>query len=149
MHWSAVIPGGSEGLKQDLYYYVKVGDVESPRYRIRVAATPVITVSHVRYEYPEYIGLPPREAKNQGDLRGIEGTRVILTAETNQRIKSAYIAFDSARNRDVELAPDESLQKAVGSFELALSSDRTKSKHGSYMLRFANIDGQENPKPIG
>jgi len=147
-YWSATIPGGSEGLKQDLYYYVKVGDAESARYRIRVAATPVISVERVQYEYPAYTGLPPRIVERQGDLKGLEGTRVVLTAETNQRIRSAYITFDSTRRRDVELATDESVMKASGSFQLTLTKDRRKPEHGSYMLRFANIDGQENPKPI-
>ncbi|MCE9607966.1 MAG: hypothetical protein K8U03_24030 [Planctomycetia bacterium] len=148
LHWSATIPGGSEGLKQDLYYYVRLGDTESPRYRIRVAATPVITVGRVQYEYPAYTGLPPRIVERQGDLKGLEGTRVVLTAETNQQIRSAFVAFDAARNRDVELTPDENKLKATGSFELALTKDRKRPAHTSYMLRFANIDGQENPKPI-
>jgi len=146
--WTASVPGGADGLKQDLYYYVRVGDAESPRYRIRVAMTPVISVANVRYEYPAYTELPPRDAGRQADLRGLEGSRVVITAEANQRIKSAYASFDGSRQRDLEFATEEGGQRAVGSINLALGKDRTTSTHRSYLLRFANIDGQENPKPI-
>ena len=146
--FTATVPGGADGLKQDLYYYVRLGDTESPRYRIRVLATPVISVANVRYEYPAYTELPPRDAGRQADLRGLEGSRVVITAETNQRIKSAYASFDGSRQRDLEFTAEESAMRAVGSFELALGKDRTTSTHSSYLLRFANIDGQENPKPI-
>lgn len=146
--WTASLPGGADGLKQDLYYYVRLGDTETPRYRIRVAATPVITVANVRYEYPAYTELPPRDAGRQADLRGLEGSRVVITAETNQRIKSAYASFDGSRQRDLDFAADDSGLRAVGSFELGLGKDRSTPTHRSYLLRFANIDGQENPKPI-
>ncbi len=148
MHWKAVLPAGGTGLQQDIFYYVQVGDAQSPRHRVRVLATPVIAVASVRYEYPAYTGLPPRTLEGQGDLKALEGTRVVLSADANQPIGSAYVAFDQARNKDVELAPNASKRKAIGSFSLGLTKDRTKPLHTSYVLRFTNIDGQENPKPI-
>lgn len=148
MHWKAVLPAGGTGLQQDIFYYVQVGDAQSPRYRVRVLATPVISVASVRYEYPAYTGLPPRTVDGQGDLKALEGTRVVLAAEANQPIGAAYVAFDQARNKDVPLAPDAAKRKAIGSFSLGLTKDRTKPLHASYVLRFTNIDGQENPKPV-
>ena len=148
MHWKAVLPAGGTGLQQDIFYYVQVGDSQSPRHRVRVLATPVIAVAAVRYEYPAYTSLPPRTLEGQGDLKALEGTRVVLTADANQPIGSAYVAFDQARNKDIELAPDATKRKAIGSFNLGLTKDRTKPLHTSYVLRFTNIDGQENPKPI-
>jgi hypothetical protein len=144
-HWKTVLPPGSEGLKQDLFYYIQAGDTQSPRYRIRVIATPVINVRTVTFDYPAYTGLPPRTVERQGDLKALEGTRITLTAEANQPIKSAHAAFDKARTKDVELRADG--LTAVGGFDLALLKDRLTPAHTSYLIRFANIDGEENPKP--
>jgi len=143
--WKAVLPGGSEGLKQDLFYYVQAGDAATERFRIRVLSTPVINVRSVRYDYPAYTGLPPRIVEKQGDLKALEGTRVSLVAEANQPIRAAHVAFDQARNKDVELKVD-GLQ-ATGGFDLQLGKDRATPVHRSYVLRFVNIDGEENPKP--
>lgn len=144
--WKVVLPPGSEGLKQDLFYHVRAGDAESPQFRIRVLATPVMNVRSVRYDYPSYTGLPPRVVERQGDLQALEGTKVTLTAEANQPIRGAYVGFDQARNKDIELRPNG--LEAVGGFELALGKDRTTPVHSSYVLRFTNIDGEENPKPV-
>jgi hypothetical protein len=148
MHWAATIPSAGEGLKQDVFYYVQAGDTKSPQYRVRVLATPVIGTSSVRYEYPAYTGLPPRTVEGQGDLKALEGTTVVLTADANQSMASAFVAFDQARNKDVELNIDKTRRRAIGSFPLLLTKDRQKPLHGSYVLRFTNIDGQENPKPV-
>lgn len=144
--WKTVLPPGSEGLKQDLFYYVQAGDASSPRYRIRVLSTPVINVRSVRYDYPAYTGLPPRTVEKQGDLKALEGTHVTLTAEANQAIAAAYVAFDQARSKDVQLKPNG--LEAVGGFDLTLKKDRETPVHSSYVLRFSNIDGEENPKPV-
>ena len=143
--WKTVLPPGSEGLKQDLFYYIQAGDAASERYRIRVLSTPVINVRSVRYDYPAYTGLPPRTVEKQGDLKALEGTRVTVVAEANQPIRAAHVAFDQARNKDVELKPNG--LEASGGFDLALKKDRETPVHSSYVLRFVNIDGEENPKP--
>lgn len=144
--WKVVLPPGSEGLKQDLFYYVQAGDAASPPFRIRVLSTPVINVRSVRYDYPAYTGLPPRTVDKQGDLKALEGTHVTLTAEANQAIAAAHVAFDQTRAKDVELKP--AALEAVGGFDLLLKKDRETPVHTSYVLRFTNIDGQENPKPV-
>ena len=143
--WKVALPPGSEGLKQDLFYYIQAGDAATPRYRIKVLATPVINVRAVRFDYPAYTGLPPRTIERQGDLKALEGTRVTITAEANQPIRAAHVAFDTARNKDVELKAEG--LAAVGAFDLALLKDRITPGHTSYVLRFANVDGEENPKP--
>jgi hypothetical protein len=144
--WKATLPAGGEGLKQDLHYYVQAGDIASPRHRIRVLQTPVINVRAVRYDYPVYTGLPPRIVERQGDVKALEGTRVTLSAEANQPIRAAHVAFDQVRKKDVELRPDG--LAAVGGFDLLLNKDRTTPQHTSYVLRFTNEDGAENPKPV-
>lgn len=144
-HWTTVLPPGSEGLKQDLFYRIQAGDAESERFQIRVIATPVINVRTVTYNYPAYTGLPPRTVDRQGDLKALEGTRITLTAEANQAINAAHVAFDKARTKDVELQADG--LTAVGGFDLALLKDRVTPLHASYLIRFSNFAGEENPKP--
>lgn len=148
-HWRGTLPPGGDGLKQDVYYYVQVGDAVSPRYRLRVIQTPVMNVARIRYEYPAYTELPPRVVERQGDVIGLEGTKVIVDAEANQVIASAHVAFDQLRTKDVALTVDpQNKQQASGMFELALRKDRITPVHSSYVLRFSNVDGAENPKPV-
>ena len=79
-NWKASLPPSGGGLKQDLFYYVAAVDARSPVYRLKVLATPVINVATVRYEHPAYTALPPRTVELQGDVRAIEGTKVVITA---------------------------------------------------------------------
>ncbi|MCC6491966.1 MAG: hypothetical protein IT424_02975 [Pirellulales bacterium] len=149
--YEATLPRGGDraaaesGVLQDLEYWIEAGDARSRRYRLSVFNQPTIIVQQVRYEYPAYTGYPSKETDSTGDLRGLEGTRVYLSALANQKIKTAYVDFDADGENDLKM--DVEGDRASASFVLALRKDRRTAEHESYLLRYTSTEGRTNVDP--
>lgn len=147
--WTVALPPESGatralGLQQDFTYRVEAGDARTSDYRVEVAVAPTIAPVLVRYEPPAYTGLEPREVEGVGDLRGLEGTRVLLTAEANLPVESAEIDLGADGRPDVRLRPEG--VRATGSFTLRLAEEG-RSAPTEYVLRFASPDGSATHSP--
>jgi hypothetical protein len=138
------LPPDASGLEQTIEYYLAAGDAKSDRYRIETVTAPAILVDRVEYQYPAYAEVPPRIVERQGDLQGIEGTKVTIEARANVPIESAYIDFNSDGGRDLPLSVEG--KAAKGSFLLGLKDDRPL--FDSYQIRFLDAAGRENPQPV-
>lgn len=141
-----VLPAGSGGLRQDVDYYVVAGDARSRVFHVEVRPAPTIAIDRVEYVYPKYTGLEPYVSKH-GDLKAIEGTRAILHATSNQKIKNAWLDLDckGARNKTLTVAAE---REASVKQPLRLGPDHQTPEFTSYQIRFANDEGHENPQPI-
>ncbi len=144
-YFEAEVPGGSGTLQQNTEYYLRAGDAESPRFRLEVVTAPAILVERVEYAYPAYADVQNRVVERQGDLQGIDGTTVTITARANVPIKSAHIDFDADGGRDLPLAL--SGQVATGSFVLSLNK-QGEPQNKNYQVRFLDATGHENPHPV-
>jgi len=143
------LPPGKLGFQQDYTYYLKAGDAQTRVFHVEVQIAPMIVVEQVDYQYPAYTGLAPSSVKNQGDLRAIEGTAVTLHAAANMEIKpgSAEIDLGCTGRRGVSM--NVAGKTAVGRFTLRLHpEDASRSEFDSYQLRFADLQGRENRRPI-
>jgi hypothetical protein len=136
---------GAVGVQQDLSYWIEAGDARSKPFAVSVFLRPTLVVQRVRYEYPAYTGLPSKEVESTGDLSGIEGTRVSISAISNQPIKRAYVDFDADGRNDVKMSVEGNT--AVASFELALRDDRRTPQHDSYVLRLTTTADRTNADP--
>ncbi|MBX3426787.1 MAG: hypothetical protein KF688_13995 [Pirellulales bacterium] len=137
--------GSTLGLQEPIEYWIEAGDARSRRYRLDLFLRPTIVVQHVRYEPPSYTGLPTSETQSTGDVEGLEGTRVTISAQANRPIKAAHIDFGADGTRDLAMQLDG--DRAVGTFTLALGDDRRTARHESYVLRFADNQGRTNEDP--
>ncbi|MAT68499.1 MAG: hypothetical protein CMJ58_03150 [Planctomycetaceae bacterium] len=137
--------GASLGLQQPVEYWIEAGDGRTRRFRLDLFAKPTIVVQRVRYEPPSYTGLPSSEAVNTGDVEGLEGTRVTVSALANRPIRSAHIDFDADGTRDVIMQIDG--DRATATFTLALRDDRRTPWHKSYVLRFTDDGDRTNSDP--
>ncbi|MCA9235731.1 MAG: hypothetical protein KDA44_09675 [Planctomycetales bacterium] len=137
--------GASLGLQEPLEYWIEAGDGRTRRYHIDLFSKPTIVVQQVRYEPPAYTGLPTTEAVNTGDIGGLEGTQVTISALANRPIRAAHIDFDADGTRDIEMKLDG--DRATGTFKLALRDDRRTPRHKSYVLRFTGEDDRSNEDP--
>src|SRR6185295_5847162 len=88
--------GASSGLLQNVTYRVVAGDAETFPYRLSVVAAPTIIVDRLEYEYPAYTRKVAESIRQQGDIKGVEGTKVTIHAIANQPIKSAWVELDPA-----------------------------------------------------
>jgi hypothetical protein len=144
--YKAELPPHAGGLQQDLVYWIAAGDVRSKHYQIKMLATPSIVVDSIVYDFPAYTEMSKRTVERQGDIAGIEGTRVTINATANDQIKSAFIDFECDGTRDMAMLVKD--REASATFPLKLKKGSVEPEYASYQLRFLNADGEENPKPI-
>lgn len=149
--WRCEVPPGSLGIQQDLVYYLSAGDCIAPKspevFRIQMQIPLSIVVDSVQYKYPEYTGLAPRTVEKEGDLRGLEGTRVTLRATANQPIARAMVEFDGDARKTLSMEARGST--AATQFILQMSrDDPSRPQYGSYQLRFTDPERRENRRPI-
>ena len=147
--YEGLLPPDKRGLQQDLTYRLVAGDCRSRGYRIEARAAPSIDVEKVLYHYPEYTGIPDRIDEVQSDLKAIEGTEVTIHAVANTEIKpgTAEIDLGCTGRQGLRMTTDDRV--AVGHFFLRLRpKDLSKAEFDSYQLRFADLQGRENVRPI-
>lgn len=133
----AVLPDASRGLDHGLEFVITAGDATSDRLRVAVVDTPSLLVREVKYDFPEYTRRPSETLAWQGDLRGVEGTRVTIVAEGNRPLDAAWIDLGCDGKKDVALRISQhDLARATGNFSLRLNADRTGPAASSYRLGF-------------
>jgi hypothetical protein len=133
------------GVQQDLVYWIEAGDARSKKFKANVFSKPTIVVQKVQYRYPDYTGQGTKEAANTGDIHGLEGTTVTISALANQPIKSAFVDFDADGGNDLAMKVEG--DHATATFQLALRKDRRTSMHPFYSLRFTTTEGRANTDP--
>jgi len=142
-----VLPPGSRGLQQDLWYFLAAGDARSRRYKIEAQINPIITVDRVDYHYPPYTGIPDRSVEREGDIHAIEGTEITIHTSANQEIARAEIDLDckGVGGLPMQVRGDT----ANGQFTLRMKADEPASpEHREYQLHFVDRHNRENRKPI-
>ncbi len=133
------------GVRQDLVYWIEAGDARSKKFKANVFSKPTIVVQKVQYRYPDYTGQGTKDAANTGDIHGLEGTTVTISALANQPIKSAYVDFDADGGNDLAMKVEG--DDATATFQLALRKDRRMPMHPFYSLRFTTTEGRTNTDP--
>jgi len=140
------LPPGKLGLQQSLLYSIAAGDCTSPTFRIEMQIPPTITVDRIEYQYPEYTGLPRREALREGDIRAVEGTLVTIHATANYPIAHASIELDGDARKAIPMTASGTT--ASGQLRLAINpADPSQAQYRGYHLRFADADRRENRRP--
>ena len=79
---------------RDVEYFVSGGDARSERFSVTVLHKPAVARMRVRYAYPMYTGLPPREVDNNGgQIEAPVGTEVTLLIEATEPIALATMTI--------------------------------------------------------
>ncbi|MGI9177020.1 MAG: hypothetical protein ACR2IT_04090, partial [Pirellulales bacterium] len=134
---TAVLPDADRSLDHPVEIVIAAGDARSERIRVAVVDAPSLLVREVRYHYPDYTRQADETVPWQGDLRGLEGTKVTVVAESNHPLEAAWIDLGSDGKRDVPLAvAPQDLARARGTFMLQLNAERSAADHASYRLLF-------------
>ena len=84
---SVMVPDPARGLDQSVSLLIAAGDARSEPIRVIVVDAPMLLVREVRYHYPDYTGRDDETVAWQGDIRGLEGTRVTIVAEANRPLE--------------------------------------------------------------
>ncbi len=118
-----------ESVDRTFEYRVTLGSASSRDYTVTALFPPRVTRIDLRYEYPSFSGLSPRDEQDGGDIYAPAGTRVRVRVHTDKRISSGELALGSARI-PVRSAGDRSVE-----------ADLVLSKDDSYRVRLADHDG--------
>ena len=130
---SVVLPDAERGLDHGVDLVILAGDNRSDRIRLVVVDAPTLMVRELRYDYPEYMGRESETIAWQGDIRGVEGTRVTIVAEANRPLDNAAVDLGCDNRKNVSLAlarPEGTTGKAT--ITLELNAERTAARFGSY-----------------
>jgi hypothetical protein len=152
LRFAATLPrrGGrgadAAGVQQDLVYWIEAGDARSIDFRVRVFARPTLVVEEVRYEYPAYTGYPSHVVAHDGNLRALEGTRVVVSALANHPIRAAHVDFAADGRNDLAMQVEG--ERASAALTLGLRPDRRTPQHPSYVLRLETDKGLANRDPV-
>ncbi len=138
--WTTTIP--AEDVQNGFFYRVKGGDATTPTYQIRTRPNPVIERVQSFYHYRDYVGLayvgqwPTVSAYRP--LEAWRGTRVIVEATTNRRLKEGRLEFRAQADQETTIVAVKPLADRDQSFQAELILDRP----GTYQLSFTSIDGE-------
>ena len=97
-----------------LEYFVSGGDARSAVKLVSLLPKPAIRSFRVRYAYPPYTQLPPREASSSiGEIEAPAGTEVTLKIETTEPLKLAVMTISGAAVRMEAVAGQSNAHQAT------------------------------------
>jgi len=128
--------------RQDWRYRIHSGGALTRYYSVRIIPPPAVRRLDIRYEYPPYVNLPPKEEEDaEGKIEAVQGTRVSLSALVSKPVETGALLL---KGRDAPLAQAglsalaENRMKAAFQFELEPGLD------GQWMLRLKDEYGFTN-----
>jgi hypothetical protein len=114
-------------------YHVTAATVQSSTYTVTALTTPRVTRIDLRYTYPAFSHLAPRNEQDGGDVYAPAGTRVRLQIYTDKPIAQGELALGSA-----SILPMKPTDDCTAEAELVLSKD------DSYRIHLADTDGMKS-----
>jgi hypothetical protein len=121
---------GFESVDRSFSYRVAVGAALSREYAVKALFAPRVQRIDVRYQYPPFTGLPPRDDHDTGDIYAPTGTRVQLQIHTDKPIVAGELAFGRAGTAPLRAITDRMLQ-----------TDLVLSAEDSYRVKLSDRDG--------
>jgi hypothetical protein len=118
-------------LDRSFTYSVTAGPARSKDYRVTALFPPRVQRIELRYEYPAFTGLKPREEREGGDIYGPAGTRVRLLVHADKPIVEGRLALSEGKG-SIALA-------AAG--DRVLSSTMTLKDEAAYRVALVDADG--------
>lgn len=156
--YACELPADPAGLQQNVTYRIEAGDGRTRDFQVEVSATPSILVERVEYDYPAYMRRERRVVSREGEVSGLEGTRVTIHAVTNHPIQTATIEFNpgvgaaaiagmASRTQPMEVV-ERGGREARYSFTLAWDYDRDTPVYTSYRLAFVTTGERRSEDSI-
>ncbi len=111
-------------------YRVRAGTAASAQYTVSAVFAPQVRRIDVRYVYPSFSGLAPRDEEDGGDIYAPAGTRVRLRIHADRPIASGELALGTT--------PKVALRAAS---EKVLEGELTLARDDSYRVQLTDADG--------
>jgi hypothetical protein len=111
-------------------YTVAAGTASSAEYSVTAVFPPQVRRIDVRYVYPSFSGLAPREEADGGDIYAPAGTRVRLRVHADRMVAAGELALGASAA--------VKLRQAGG---VVLEGDLTLARDDSYRVHLADSEG--------
>jgi len=111
-------------------YRVIAGTASSPEYTVSALFPPRVDRIDLRYVYPSFSGLAPRDEEDGGDIYAPAGTRVRLRIHADRAVASGELSLGAASKVPL---------RAAG--EKVVEADLTLARDGSYRVNLFDTDG--------
>jgi hypothetical protein len=145
---------GSNGIHQDLRYWVEAGDAVAGPYSVTIQPIPLVAIDRVEYVYPTYTKMAPRIVPGDGRIEAIEGTRVTIHGRSNQLLQKARVEIDPVMEQG-EFVRASTIYDVriddvgmVCDWLLQLDSQRVSPTLSSYRIKATNSLGESNLNPV-
>lgn len=130
--FSLTFPAVEEGFD----YRVRAGAALSRYFDVTAVEPPTVTKLEVKYDYPEYTGLPDAGGETEtGEIRAVAHTRVSVTATLNKAAWSAKLILNETPSAAEPVIAEN---RVTWDFEL------TSGMRGSWHLDLADEEGFAN-----
>ncbi len=130
--FSLTFPAVEEGFD----YRVRAGAALSRYFDVTAVEPPTVTKLEVKYDYPEYTGLPDAGGETEtGEIRAVAHTRVSVTATLNKPAWSAKLILNETPSAAEPVIAEN---RVTWDFEL------TSGMRGSWHLDLADEEGFAN-----
>ncbi len=125
-----------DSIDRSFRYRVTAGSRSSTDYTVTALVGARVARIDLRYEYPAFANLPPREERDAGDIYAPVGTRVRVRVHTDKPIASGQMMFaQGAAAKDAGSGALRPIGDQVLEGELLLARD------DSYRVRLTDRDG--------
>jgi hypothetical protein len=124
-----------ESVDRTFRYRVTAGSRRSEDYTVTALVGPRVSRIDLRYEYPAFANLPPREERDGGDIYAPAGTKVHVRVHTDKPIAAGEMVFAGAGGGG-------GLQPTG---ERVLEGDLVLARDDSYRLALTDRDGLRTP----
>ena len=126
-----------ESIDRTFQYRVTAGSRRSADYTVTALVGAQVERIDLRYEYPAFANLPPREERDGGDIYGPAGTKVHVRVHTDKPVASGQMVLGmapagAAADRHVVL-------RRTG--DRVVEGDLVLARDDSYRVGLADLDG--------
>lgn len=123
-------------------YRFEIRPFRSVSYQVSVVDPPRPEQVRLRYVYPEYTGLPPRDQVGGDlDVRAPRGTRVEVEATVARPLRAAAIELKDGEGKT------RRLDARLGPEGRSLAATLPVEGRGTWTLRLVDLEGFEDPAP--
>ena len=122
-----------DSIDRTFHYRVTAGSARSQDYTVTALFPPRVKQIDLRYDYPAFAKLEPRDEANGGDIYAPAGTKVRVRIHTDKPISSGELALGAATTAALHRASD-----------LILEGDLVLAKDDSYRVGLRDVDGLQS-----
>ena len=139
--FETLFPPGKQGTQRGFHssvdYRIAQGESQSKQYRIDVQPAASVEIVSLRYDFPDYTGLPPEVKEHGGDVRALEGTTVTVSVRSTLPLQKIDIVFDENPTSNVLMqVVDVQKTEAKGTFTL-----KTSFPYKTFSFRATDANG--------